>query len=161
MRSSPTAWLAFVAILIVGLATGCGSSKSSSSSSSSSTSTPAITKAAFLKKGNAICHKGNRQIGRAANKLFARKHARPSKAELTKFATGTLIPLTQNDINQIRALGAPPGGKAKVNAILSSAQSALDKGKKKPLLLTSNGPGPFKKANQLSKSYGLKACAAG
>ena len=44
-----------------------------------------------------------------------------------------------------------------MNAILNSAQSALDKGKKDPVLLT-NPPGPFKKANELAEFYGLKAC---
>jgi hypothetical protein len=153
-----TRGMALAAILVFGLgAAGCGSSKSKSSS----TSTPALTKAEFLKKGNAICKKGNRQIGTVANKLFRKRGPKPSKARLTRFATHTLIPSVQSQINQVRALGPPARDKAKVNAIISSAQSALDKGKKDPVLLTSNGPGPFKKANRLAKSYGLTACAGG
>jgi hypothetical protein len=156
MRRSPTGGLALAAILIAGLvAAGCGSSNENSSSS-----TPTPTKAEFLKKGNAICKKGNQQIGKSARTLFPNKGAKPTKAELTKFANDTLIPSVQSQINQIRSLGAPAGDKAQVNAIVSSAQSALNKGKKDPILLTSNGPGPFKKANQLANSYGLTVCGA-
>ena len=157
MRSNPSGALALAAILVVApAAAGCGSSKKSSSTT---TSTPAISKAAFLKRGNAICRKGNREIGTAARSLFPRNR-RPSKAELNRFATKTLIPSVQREINGIRALGAPPGDKARVDAVLSSAQSALNKGKRRPALLTTNGPGPFKRANSLARSYGLKACAA-
>jgi hypothetical protein len=141
----------------VGLvAAGCGSS-----SNSSSTSTTALTKAEFLKKGNAICKKGNQQIGAAAQKLFPKSKGKPSAAQLNKFATGTIIPAVQGQINQIKALGAPKGDEAKVKAIVDAAQSALDKGKKDPALLTANGPGPFKQANQLTTSYGLTVCGGG
>jgi len=58
-------------------------------------------------------------------------------------------------------LGAPAGDKAKVSAIVNAAQSALDKAKKNPIVLTQNGPDPFKKANQLSKAYGLTVCGSG
>jgi len=151
---------ALAATLVFGLgAAGCGSSKSKSNKTS--TSTPAITKAAFLKQGNAICKRGNQQIAKAANTLFPRTGPKPSKARMTKFATSTVVPSLQSQINQIKALGTPAGDQTKVNAIVSSAQSALDKGKKDPALLTSNGSSPFKKTNQLSRSYGLKTCAAG
>ena len=53
-----------VAVLAISmLAAGCGSSKKSSSP-------PAITKAEFLKKGNAICKAGNKQINAGGNKIF-------------------------------------------------------------------------------------------
>src|SRR5947208_11923325 len=101
MRRSPTGGLALLAILTVGLvAAGCGSSNSSST-----TSTTALTKAEFLAKGNAICKKGNQQIGKAANKAFPKTGPKPSKAQLTKFATDTIIPSVQSQINQIKALG--------------------------------------------------------
>jgi hypothetical protein len=157
MRRSPTGRLAFVAMLTVGLvAAGCGSS-----GSSGSTSTTALTKTEWLKKANAICKKGNQQINAGAQKVFPKSKGKPSPAELNKFATGTLIPSVQSQIDQINALGAPKGDEAKVTAILNSAQAALDKGKKDPALLTTNGPGPFKKTNQLSTAYGLTTCGSG
>ena len=162
MRPRPTLVLALITVLSVGLAAGCGSNnKSSGSAKSKTTSTPAITKAQFLKEGNAICARGNRQIGNAANKLFPRSGGKPSQAKLSTFARTTIIPSVQRQIDEIKALGAPAGGQATVNAIVGAAQAALDKGKRDPAVLTTNGPGPFKRANQLAKSYGLRACAAG
>ena len=143
--------LSIVAVALV--AAGCGSSKKTHT-------TPALTKAEFLKKGNAICKKGNQQINAAAKRAFPAKK-RPSRAQVTAFAKDSVIPSVQNQINGVKALGAPPGDQAKVSAIVNTAQAALDKAKKDPIVLTQNGPGPFKKSNQLAKSYGLTVCGSG
>jgi hypothetical protein len=152
-------WIVSIAaVLVAGLAVaGCGSS---SSSSSSSTSTVAITKAAFLKQGNAICKKGNQQINAEGKKVFS-KNKKPTQAQMTQFATATLIPNIQAQISGVKALGAPKGDEAQVNAIVVSAQSALDKGKKNPTLLVSNNSNLFKHSNQLTSAYGLTACGGG
>src|SRR5437764_3442172 len=148
MRPRPTLVLALMAVLTVGLAAGCGSNNKSSGSAKSRTSTPAITKAQFLKAGNAICARGNRQIGNAANRLFPRSGGKPSQAKLSAFARTTIIPSVQRQIDEIKALGAPAGGQATVNAIVGAAQAALDKGKRDPAVLTTNGPGPFKRRSE-------------
>ena len=145
---------AILAMVLV--ATGCGSSKNKSAASAK----PALTKAEFLKKGNAICKRGNQQINKAARTLFPNKKARPSQAQLKKFATGTLIPSVQRQINGVKALGAPKGDEAKVRAIVTSAQAALDQGKKDPLRLVSKHD-PFTKSDKLAKAYGLTACGSG
>ena len=151
-------WIVSIAaVLVAGLvAAGCGSS----SSSSSSTSTVAITKAAFLKQGNAICKKGNQEINAVGKKVFS-KNKKPTQAQMTQFATGTLVPKIQAQISGIKALGAPKGDEAQVNAIVVSAQSALDKGKQNPALLVSNNNNLFKHTNQLTNAYGLTACGGG
>jgi hypothetical protein len=141
--------LAAVALATVGV--GCGSSSKSKSSG--------ISKAEFLKRGNAICAKGNKQINVAAHKVFGNNSKKkPTTAQMRKFATTILVPSVASQVNGIRALGAPKGDESKVKAIVDAAQQAVDKGKKDPLALTTNGPGPFAKANKLAKSYGLKAC---
>ena len=160
MRRSPNRGLALVAILTVGLvAAGCGSSNSSTTST-----TAALTKAEFLKQGNAICKKGNQQISKVAHQTFAKKqypNGPPPKSVQTKFATGTVIPSVQSQIDGVKALGAPTGDEAQVKAIVDSAQSALDKAKADPTLLLQNKNNPFAKSNQLAKSYGLTACGGG
>src|SRR5438874_718288 len=81
MRTRLTGKMAIAATLIVGLgAAGCGSSKSKSASSTSTASTPALSKAAFLKQGNAICRQGNRKINADASRVFTRNR-RPTRAE--------------------------------------------------------------------------------
>jgi hypothetical protein len=136
------------------------------SSNNSTPTTAALTKSQFLKKGNAICSKGNQQINNAAHQTFTKKkypNGQPPKSAVTKFATDTVIPSVQSQIDGIKALGAPAGDEAQVQAIVDAAQSALDKAKADPTILLQNNQknDPFAKANELAKSYGLTACAGG
>jgi hypothetical protein len=151
MRSSLYGGLAVAAILTVGLVlVACGSSNDNS--------TTALSKAAFLKQGNAICKRGNQQINAASKTAFTSK--KPSQAELNKFVNGTLIPAIQGQISGVKALAPPTGDEAKVKAIVDSAQAALDKGKKDPTLFTSNKGDPFAQANKLATAYGLTVCGS-
>ena len=129
---------------------GCGSD------SSSSTTTAALTKSEFLAQGNAICAKGDKAINQAAQETF--KKQKPSTSQLNQFATQTLIPNIQQQINGIKALPAPSGGEAQVTAIVTAAQAALDKGKADPQILVSNGQDPFAPVNKLANAYGLTKC---
>jgi len=156
MRSTLTRGMTLAATLtLVLVAAGCGSSSKSTSSA------PKLTKAEFLAKGNAICKKGNDQINLAGNKAFPKSKGKPSRARMIKFVTGTLIPSVQGQISGVKALGAPQGDEAKVNAIVTTAQAALDRAKKDPALLESNKSTPFAKANKLAKAYGLTVCGSG
>lgn len=121
-------------------------------------STTALTKAEFLKQGNAICEKGNQRIGKAAEEEFPRSGAKPSQGELEGFVTQTVIPSVQRQLDQIGELTPPAADEEEVEAILSAAQSGLDKAKADPSLLTKEGPGPFEKANELADEYGLTTC---
>jgi hypothetical protein len=159
MRSGLIGGLACVAIMSVGLVfAACGSNNNN-------TSTTALTKAEFLKKGNAICKKGNQQINQASKTAFLSKgkpSGPPPKSAQVKFATDSLIPTIQGEIDGVKALGAPAGDEAQVKAITDSAQSALDKGKADPTLLLQSGKkNPFAKSNKLANAYGLTVCGGG
>jgi hypothetical protein len=149
MRSSLYGGLMLIAILTVGfVAAGCGGGDDN------------LTKAEFLKQGNEICKKGSQQIDKEAKKVFT-SNQEPSQAEFNKFVTGTVIPSTQGQIDDIRDLNPPSDDEDQVNAILDSAQAALDKTKQDPTLLQGGKNDPFKKTNQLSKAYGLTVCGSG
>ncbi len=117
----------------------------------------ALTKAQFLKQGNAICAKGNKEIDAAANKTFE-KGQEPSKAQVTNFAEDTLIPSVEGQIDGLRDLSPPSADEDQVNKILDEAESALDETKDDPSVFADNKD-PFKKANQLAGQYGLKECS--
>jgi hypothetical protein len=154
MRSSLYGGLAVAAILTVGLVlAACGSSNNNSTST-----TAALTKAEFLKQGNAICKKGNQQINQAGKAIFKPKQ-KPTSAERNKFASAAETSI-QSQINQIRALGAPSGDQAKVTAMMATAQANLNKVKQNPALFTSNQH-PFAPAAKLLHAYGLTVCASG
>jgi hypothetical protein len=156
MRSSLYGGLMFVAILSVGLVlAACGSSSNNSTST-----TAALTKAEFLKQGNAICAKGNKATNKLGNQIFPSKNAKPTQAQKTQFENA-LITNIQGQINGVKALGAPAGDSAKVDAIVNSAQAALDKIKKDPSILFTSKTDPFAAANKLTTAYGLTACGGG
>jgi hypothetical protein len=136
------------AALAATVAIGCGSSDDGPS------------KADFLKQGNAICSKGNKVIEAGAKKTFA-SGSRPSNAQITKFMTQTVIPGTQKQVDDIKALDPPKGDEDKVKAITNAADDAIAKTKANPISGAQEGAkDPFAKANKLANAYGLKACGS-
>ena len=119
MRSSLYGGLAVAAILTVGLVlAACGSSSSSNTST-----TAALTKAEFLKQGNAICAKGNKATNKLGNQIFPSKNAKPTQAQKTQFENA-LITNIQGQINGID--GARSAGRQqrpqRSNAIVNSPE---------------------------------------
>jgi hypothetical protein len=148
--------VAVAAIAAVAIA-GCGGGSSTSTTDAGGA---ALSKSEFLAKGNAICAKGEQQIQAEGRKLFTSSKA-PSQAEQEKFATETIIPNVQQQIDGIKALPPPSGDEDQVNAIVDAAQSALDKAKQDPTMLTDQGgTDPFAQANKLADAYGLTKCGS-
>jgi hypothetical protein len=135
---------------------GCGGGGSSTESTSS------LTKAEFVKKGNAICTKGNEEIEEGFEK-FGKEHGfsknkQPSQAELEEAVETVVIPRISKEIEGIRALG-PPDEEAE--AVVDAAEEALEKGEEDPKsFLKEESAGPFAKVNKLSREYGLTVCGA-
>ena len=165
MRRTLIVGVSLVAIGGFGVAVaGCGSS-SKSTGTSATTTHPALTKAEYLKQGNAICANGSR-AQQAAIFAYAKKlgvnpnsNTPPTKAQETKIANNVLIPHIQAQITKIKALGAPSGDQQKVDAALSAAQQALDKGKQDPTLFFANNNNLFGPAAKKLHAYGLTSCA--
>jgi hypothetical protein len=152
------ALLAVIAALVI--VAGCGGGSDSSSSTEATTSS--LTKAEFLKQGNAICAKGNKEIEEGFEE-FGKEHGfskkkQPTQAELEEAAEEVLIPNIRREIDGIRALGAPSGEEAEVEAVLAAAETGLEKGEEDPGVMIEEGEGPFKEANKLSREYGLVKC---
>jgi hypothetical protein len=147
MRGKLIGGLALAAFLGVGLlAAGCGGGDDN------------LTKAEFIQQADAICKKGNKQVDASAEKIFTTKQG-PTKAQLQQFASETLIPNIQSQVDDVRALNEPSEDEDQVNAFLDSAQAELDKGKEDPLYMTSDKS--FSETNKLGKQYGFKVCSQG
>ena len=143
--------MAIAALVIVALgATGCGTS-----SKSTTKSAPAITKAEFLAKGNAICKKHRKQQDTARAALGKN----PTKAQATTYVTSVLVPSIQTSLDELKALGAPSGDQAKVTSMLNLAQSDLTKIKSNPALVVTATKNPFTNFAKIAHPYGLRACA--
>ena len=115
-----------------------------------------LTKEEFLEQGNAICASGNEKIGHAAETAFSSPD-NPSQAEIVSFATETIVPTVQDELDQLRDLSPPKEDEEDVAAILNELQTALDKLRSDPAL-AAEGAG-FDEARRLAQAYGLAACA--
>ena len=146
MRSSLIGGLAMVVLGTALVAAGCGGGDDE------------LTKSEFIAQADAICKQGNKRIDAAAEKIFNSKQP-PTQAETNKFATETLIPDIQRQVDEVRDLNEPSDDSDQVNAFLDSAQAELDKGKEDPSYITSNKS--FSKTNKLGKAYGFKVCSQG
>lgn len=143
------------AVLALGLITGgCGGDSSTAS----------ITKAVFIKKADAACEKGNRRLqadfatylksGKAA------KASEPTEADYSELVATVVAPNLEQEIEEIRALGAPSGDEEQVEAILEAREESIEKAEANPELMSGNGDELFTKPRKLAREYGLKVCGA-
>lgn len=145
------------ALTIALVAAGCGGSDDSNSESTAS-----LTKAEFVKEGNAICTKGNAKI-ESEFEAFTKdrnlsENKAPSKVVQEEAAEEILIPLISSQVEELRALGAPEGDEGEVEKILTGAEEAIEEGEEDPASLLGNGPGKFKEVNKQAREYGLTVC---
>jgi hypothetical protein len=145
--------------------TGCGGGADASGSAEDGVvvvSAGSLSKAAFVKKVNALCL-------REQTKLYAetvehlkrntRPGARPS-ASLYKETLNTLfIPGTEEQVEQIQAIGAPKGDEPAVEEILTSLQQALEAGRDLPEKETIRMEKLLEPSGRLAKEYGIGNCA--
>jgi hypothetical protein len=136
------------------IAAGCGGGSDSTDSTSS------LTKAEFVKQGNAICAKGNKEIQEGFEE-FEKEHGsqkQPTKAELSEAVETIVLPAVRQQVEGVKALPAPSGEEAEVEAITDAAEEALEQGEEDPASLTTEKADPFAKANELANEYGLTKC---
>lgn len=146
--------LALLAIVVA----GCGGG---SDSTNTDATTSSLTKAEFLKQGNAVCAKGNKEIEEGFEEFEKEnglQNKRPTNAQLTEAIETIVIPKVRQQIEGVKALGAPSGEEAEVEAITDAAEEALEKGEEDPAALAGGKADPFTKANKLANEYGLVKC---
>jgi hypothetical protein len=136
---------------------GCGDSDDSTTDSGAS-----LTKAEFVKQGNAVCAKGNKEIEEGFEEFSEEKNLRqnkePSKAVLTEASETILIPAVSSQIDELRALGTPEGDEGEVDQLLTNAEEVLEEGEEDPVSLTEEGSGGFTDVNKEARAYGLTVC---
>jgi hypothetical protein len=147
-----------IAVAAVGLvAAGCGSD------SSTTDSTASLTKAEFLKQGNAVCAAGNKKL-EAGFESFAKEHNlseknEPTEAEFEELAETVLVPGVQGQVDGLRALGTPEGDEGELDELLTNAEEAVEEVEEEPMLIAEeNGEEPFSTVNKEARAYGLTTC---
>ena len=147
---------AVLAVAIV--AAGCGSSDSSSSDSSETTA--ALSKAEFIKQGDAICTKGNKAIETEANEFAEENNVnteKPTKAQKEEVIVAVVAPGVRKQGEEIAELGAPSGDEQAVEEIVDAVEGGAEELEENPTPLIA-GKNPLSKGSKLADSYGFKVC---
>ncbi len=137
------------------LLAACGSSANSDSG-------PTISKAAFVKKVDAVCSGGNKRMEVAfAHFLEANKNIKhPSKADFEALVGKVLVPNLKREIKEIRAIGAPSGDEDKVGEILTALEEGLETAESNPQAAVNSSEAVFGISSRLAKEYGLEVCGS-
>ena len=152
---SAAALLAVVALALIGA--GCGDDDDSGDSSNPDGG-DALTKAQFLRQGNAVCAAGNAELEAEGATLGTE----PSPQDIEDFALDELVPNIRNQIDALRELAPPAGDEDEVDAILTAAEDGVEAIEQDPASAFNDGSAdPFDEANQLAAEYGLTACGSG
>jgi ABC-type glycerol-3-phosphate transport system substrate-binding protein len=137
------------------LVAGCGGGDSSSSTST-------ISKAAFIKKADAVCERSNGRMGAAISNLLKEKNKRkPTKADYEEIVSDVLVPGLGKEIEEIRALGAPSGDEDTIDAIVKALEEGREVAEDNPqAVIDSSSEAIFGIASRLAKEYGLQFCGS-
>jgi len=165
-----------LAALACALAVGCGSDSgrstsagatsgdsssadaSSGSTTSDQTSGAQLTKAEFIKQGDAICVKTDEAQAKSFDDYLKENGEDTSKAGQEALVIEVGLPAIRQELKELRALGPPAGDEDAVEEILGEAEDALVEAEEKPSLALRTRTSPFSPIEKLLKEYGFKAC---
>jgi hypothetical protein len=115
-----------------------------------------IAKEDFIAQANEICKTITDETDAASEEALSDN---PTDAEIEAFWTDTARPGIEDQVDQIRELGAPEGDEAEIDALLAEVEAATEETQQAVDAGTvGEGPDPFEKADQLSVDYGLTEC---
>ncbi len=137
-------------IAVAMFAAGCGSSDDTSSTEAS------LTKAEFVKQGNAICAAGNKEINTGFEEAVP-KGKQPTEDQIAEVAETVLVPSVTKQIGEIRDLGAPSGEEEAVETFLAGAEKDVEKVEEDPSSIAGNED-PFADVNKEAAALGLTKC---
>lgn len=143
-------FVALIALLaLAGLIAGCGGGGDSTTVTTSS-----LSKAAFVKKANAICEEGRSQA--LAYKPASEKGS--EKQVVTATIHEGILPAIQEAMEEVRELGAPEGDEAKVEAIIVGNEEMVERAKGKSYKYLAEMEEDFLPIAEKARSYGIDGC---
>jgi hypothetical protein len=149
-----------VAAAIAIAVSGCGGGSDGDEITASS-----LSKAEFIRKADAICAKGQRQVERnfgafaKKTKLDVKQVAKnPTKEQVNGLVNTVLIPVIEEEVAKIRALGAPAGDEDKIEAMLDATEEGIPTAEDLPRTVLEQTGVAFGVGSRLAKEYGLTVC---
>jgi hypothetical protein len=153
------------AILAVAIAIGvsaCGGGGATATATNASDSAQGsngtgVSKAAFVKRANALCLRNSNQRQKAlgASPLNPAKH-KLSNAQLETVMLTLILPRVENMVAQLARLRPPDGEEASVGNVVRAFETAITRSRKEPLKAIEGGV--FEGADEAAIAYGLNYC---
>ncbi len=147
---------------------GGNSGGADSSDSQEIAETPPPTKSTFIKQADAICSKGKREVESELGSYLEKEGIKeigesgesPSetKAHEVEVIETIGIPALDRQLDELKALAAPSGDEAKVNAYLSAVEDGIERGAEEPQTLFRSADKIFAESDKLAGDVGFKVC---
>jgi len=116
-----------------------------------------LTKAEFIKQGDAICAEAEEKKNAALEKAFQKKENQSSqKAVQERLVTEVALPPVATMAEELADLGAPDD---QASAIVEGYEEAVEEIEADPAAAVASEEGPFKEPNELAADYGFKECS--
>lgn len=130
-------------------------------SSGGAAETATLSRAQFLNRANAICAEGIRRMGRLDEAAWRRLD--PTHRDVTEAISNqvalALLPVREDELRRIRALGLPRGHQQYVETMLTAWEKGIEKGKADPPSLQGTGSHfAFYRAYTMGIRFGLVKC---
>jgi hypothetical protein len=145
-----------VALALAAFVGGCGGGDDSGAVATS------ISKAAFVKKVDAVCKDGTERMQRAVLKFLkqGREIKRPSVDQSVKLVGEVIVPSVRQEIREIKALGVPSGDEEKVDAIVGALEEGVETAENDPRAVVKGSSDViFGIAGRIAGEYGITACS--
>lgn len=140
------------------LATGCGGGGDSTTSADEITvETGSLSKAAFIKRADAVCEANRKQFDLKYTIFIKTKLRNGDKEHVlqAELVDTVVVPSYGKDVEEIIALGAPSGDEKEVTSFLKTLQKRLEELHENPSELSNE---MFAKPAELATKYGLDGC---
>jgi hypothetical protein len=141
-------------VALAALIAGCGGGDETTDSA-----TVTLTKAEFIKQGDAICKEGN-EGNEAEAEEFAEENGftleKASDEQLEEAVGEVLVPSLNQQAEELDALGAPEGDEEKVEEIVVALEDATEEIEDDPSLVFEEKT--LEEPNKLADAYGFKVC---
>lgn len=143
-------FVALIAVLaLVGVAAGCGGS-----GDSTTVTTSTLSKAAFVKKANALCETARQK----ALSYRPPTEKGPEKQIVTSTIHDGILPEIQGAMEEVRELGAPEGDEAKIEAIVVGNEKAVVKAEGESFASLPEMEEGFLSTAEKARAYGIDNC---
>jgi hypothetical protein len=82
----------------------------------------------------------------------------PPPTQVRRIVIGVVVPALEAEVRAIRALGAPAGDRARVEAIIAATERGIDQILADPVAVLDGPPPALRRAGGLARAYGSREC---